>query len=316
MWGVQIPPTPLRMFSHSISARTESAAQPPPPSPAVPMDRCQQNRARRIQAALDAGQDVLASGSGVLRLGGIRLTQRDGGVTPAGGDLAAMRPDLSLDPWLRGVTVRGNKEFARLRDGTEVSVAQMVRGERRITNAGRSYFRYNKSSWVLVVPAWANVLAEDGRTVLRSFRRNRDGSLVTVQIPDDFTTYDEDGEEAIRSTVQRRRVYEAFVEWARKQPLDDQGRHYLVSDYTVDYTADEETLADVDNYKIDVQTTHVYDRAAPTVETLLNRPLRGEVYCPAELWRKHGLTPLSFVSLPPGKTAPWSSWPCAPPPAS
>ena len=112
-----------------------------------------------------------------------------------------------MDPWLRGATIRGNEEIAQLRDGTEVSVARMVRGERHITRAGRSYFRYNQSSWVLVVPAWANVLADDGRTVLRSFRHNRDGSLVAVQFPDTFTTYDEDGGEAIRSTVQRRRVY-------------------------------------------------------------------------------------------------------------
>ena len=64
-----------------------------------------------------------------------------------------MRPDLSLDPWLRGVTIRGNKEIAQLRDGTEFSVARLVRGERHITRAGQSYFRYNQSSWVLAVAA-------------------------------------------------------------------------------------------------------------------------------------------------------------------
>ena len=75
-----------------------------------------------IQAALDRGEGLqFSSSSQVSRIGGQRTTDAQGRLTPAAPifqELARARGlDDSLDPWVRGTDLRGNKLFAERRSG-------------------------------------------------------------------------------------------------------------------------------------------------------------------------------------------------------
>ena len=75
-----------------------------------------------IQAALDRGEGLqFSSSSQVSRIGGQRTTDAQGRPTPAAPifqELARARGlDDSLDPWVRGTDLRGNRFFAERRSG-------------------------------------------------------------------------------------------------------------------------------------------------------------------------------------------------------
>ena len=100
------------------------------------------------------------SNSGVVRDSQNRILLRRSGETT---ELGEQHPFPDIDPWRQGVEIKGNKEIATLKNGNQVTVARMVRGNREITQKGKSYFKNRRTQWMVNVPASKTVRGERGK---------------------------------------------------------------------------------------------------------------------------------------------------------
>ena len=114
-------------------------------------------RATRHDASI---RDALARGERptgpkqIQRLGRVALTDKSGEPTAAGERARGANPALSLDPWVRGTRVEGNKVFASRQSGREVQVARLRpgTGKKEILKQGEDYHRQNRSEFIIHVP--------------------------------------------------------------------------------------------------------------------------------------------------------------------
>ena len=171
--------------------------------------------------------------SGVVRDERNRILLRRSGETT---ELGEQHRFEDLDPWRQGVEIRGNREVATLRTGEQVTLARTVRGVRKITRRGQSYFKNRRVQWMINVPATKVVLQqnEDGPPAPRKSGTGNDrrwNSFYTILDKTLQTFYNGDllDENSEAGRKQRDDVYEAAQVWVRGHDKDARG-HYIVSD--------------------------------------------------------------------------------------
>ena len=117
-----------------------------------------------IQAALDRGEGLqFSSSSQVSRIGGQRTTDAQGRLTSAAPifqELSRARGlDNSLDPWVRGTDLVGNRLFAERRSGKKQVIAKQQPDGSLIPTkgAGRQYYAAFREDMGLEIPVFYNV---------------------------------------------------------------------------------------------------------------------------------------------------------------
>ena len=115
---------------------------------------------RRITAALGAGERPALVGQN-LRLGSVVLQRADGRDTPAlrEVELQMGRRNLdtagAFDTFLPGTSQRGRNTYATDAAGQERMIARRVRGENRVTQAGKRFYNQG-NAWCDEAPGSAS----------------------------------------------------------------------------------------------------------------------------------------------------------------
>ena len=109
---------------------------------------------RRIANALSNGiRPALQKNN--LRLGNIVLQKKDGQDTPAMREVIRQMNRLSLntngigDTFAPGIVTRGNRTYATDLAGVERMIARRIRGENRVTTAGRRFHTMGYAQYML-----------------------------------------------------------------------------------------------------------------------------------------------------------------------
>ena len=114
---------------------------------------------RRIAAALDAGELPTLRGKN-LRLGSIVLQRADGRDAPAlrEVEMQMQRRDVPtrgvFDTFQASTSFRGRNTYATDAAGQERIIARRVRGENRVTQAGRRFYRQSYARYIVHVPTF------------------------------------------------------------------------------------------------------------------------------------------------------------------
>ena len=114
---------------------------------------------RRIASALDAGERPALRGKN-LRLGSIVLQRADGRDAPALREVEMQMARRNLDTagafdtFQAGTNPRGRNTYATDSEGQERMIARRVRGENRVTQAGRRFYRQTYARYIVHVPTF------------------------------------------------------------------------------------------------------------------------------------------------------------------
>ena len=217
---------------------------------------------RRIAAALDAGELPTLRGKN-LRLGSIVLQRADGRDAPAlrEVEMQMQRRDVPtrgvFDTFQASTSFRGRNTYATDAAGQERIIARRVRGENRVTQAGRRFCRQSYARYIVHIPTFLVRRSTGAR--FRHDHYDITGEQVGLDV-----------EPNVRGSAQEQlsqlnRVYDAWVASGATAiiPPSDLGPDIeLILD-----TARRPTF--------DVQETHVRDGRL-TADTLLDRVVFGE----------------------------------------
>ena len=114
---------------------------------------------RRIAAALDVGERPALRGN-VLKLGSIKLQRADGRDAPALAEVERQMAALEMpvhgafDSFQPSVVRRGTRTYATDIAGQERMLTRQVRGENRVTRAGRRFYRQSYTRYIVHVPTY------------------------------------------------------------------------------------------------------------------------------------------------------------------
>ena len=121
----------------------------------------------RLNAAIGRGDIPRVQGqSQVVRIVNMPLTNAQGGLNQRGQLLENLvnerdylpnpRSDYNTDPYRRGTRREGRYEVAQRRSGQSVRVGKYLKnGSFDVLKQGESYYRDNKSEYVIHIPVWA-----------------------------------------------------------------------------------------------------------------------------------------------------------------
>jgi hypothetical protein len=220
-------------------------------------------RAALLAAAANNAPIVASRLKVLVKLPGRRalaLVNASGQITPAGRVFYEARreapPDKSFDP-LQIPTVRRGREYIRTRDGTMVAVRALVAGKWVFTKIGKQWARTTHVRYVIKLPVFAD----------------RDGRMR----PDEIRYFPVDVEAVIPAGLSDEQRDERLKAYARDYVATlDEG---LVAE---EYGAKWYLAPDWEN-RLREDSERVFTRedvvgAEPTVEAVLDRPLRGRPY--------------------------------------
>ena len=114
---------------------------------------------RRITAALDSGERPTLRGN-ILKLGNVVLQRADGRDAPA---LAEVQQQMAardlptgaaFDSFQPSAVRRGTRTYATDTAGQERMITRQVRGENRVTQAGRRFYRQSYTRYIVHVPTY------------------------------------------------------------------------------------------------------------------------------------------------------------------
>jgi hypothetical protein len=241
----------------------------------------------------------------------VKLVAANGSPTELGAFYNELQPEAShLDGYQRRTEERDGKTYGWTQSGRRVLLRRLVDGKAKLTGAGRAYYHTNRVRFVAHVPTINNA---DDRYWL-DYRPVTDQRL-NIDLPSSMDGRDGPPDmDALRDRLQS--MYEAKL-FAQTEvnpapttvpPLPDASRGdgerralpvpnnarwsqvfsegYMTMHY--DYRR---------RWKVDVQLVDSYGAGGPTVETILDRPLRGAVRMPDDFYAKYGLMPLALEEL-------------------
>ena len=235
----------------------------------------------RVAAALNAGERPALVGQN-LRLGSVVLQRADGRDTPAlrEVELQMGRRNLdtagAFDTFQPGTSRRGRNTYATDAAGQERMIARRVRGENRVTQAGRRFYRQSYTRYIVHVPTFL-VRRSTGQR-FRDDRYDVTGEQIGMDV-----------ELNVRGSAQEQldqlnRVYDAWVASGAADAA-------LVA--PSDYGPDVELHVDAARRPtFDVQEAYLRDGRL-TADTVLDRIVFGEPVHAEDMWQIHRLHEVS-----------------------
>ena len=194
---------------------------------------------------------------------GVTLVNSRGQVTPAGRFFYEARgqapPSSTFDPTQTPIS-RGGREYIRLLNGTEVLVRSYLRGQWHFTKMGRMWASQVKTRYILKMPVHPE------RTDGKGLREDVTAFFpvdVNVSIPASLTGSERDA-----------RLLEFASQFVKDLPdnglvLDDYGAQWYIA-------RDWKNLIREDHEKVFIPDGHA--DARPSVDVVMDRPLRGQPY--------------------------------------
>ena len=289
----------MRQISSLESARL-------PPIIAMPLRPAAATR--RLRLAMERGERPFREGHSIYlnRIEGqVRLRTADGNLTNAGREYIRLGGDENAThlipptsvPWHQGRNAMAYAIPDRHGAGRTFLIhRETLEGPHALTHAGRLFQGHEIKQFVVKVPVYVRYKRANGDWS-EAHSVNRQGEAVTVpmdKIPglDGITDgYADDGDEAIERDVKA-----ATMEHIRRM-ADTFGDGQMSNEVVIHQESDcyyfvktDEDLADKPGWKFDAAITR-RSHGRPETHVILNRPLRGIIDLPDEMWGKMKLLP-------------------------
>ena len=279
---------------------------------------------RRIASAIAAGHVPRITGANTLRIGGVGnrggyVLGRRGALNAAGEYYQRQQGDpLDIFDRDRGLVDEGRRSYAFLRDGRRVSVRyRREDGEWRLTVQGQAFFQDLFTEYMV----WAPVLSLSSRDVGDRKRwhsyidRTRDyiAFMERTAFPGDEDMpperpirarergNDPEADIAEVKAVAQRMLQGGDPYFTLRQVIEDgrvAGNRDL--DPYLDYVVMTLLISDVillwdprRDFRVDRRETTVGRGLVPDVNVILDRPLRGKITMPGEMYARYGLHDLA-----------------------
>jgi 5-methylcytosine-specific restriction endonuclease McrA len=232
----------------------------------------------------------------------VQLTDQRGNLTAAGKHYkgnyyrVVRKPAPRLLAWNSGTAIRGNADVATLKDGT-VKVLRRWDGENyRPTAWGKDYYANHRAQFTVRLPVTRVVRKiQNGRFVVVPADH---GDGLELNVTDEQITRFLGRDIADLAVVPANATPEKQRAWIREAidayvaRLPDEGGLKILTDfeqsdcsYAIDATRQP---------AFDEEITHVKGDGPMAIELILNRPLRGMVIVPEDMYAKTGLMPIAY----------------------
>ena len=280
-----------------------------------------------IEAALDRGEGLqFSNASQVSRIGGQRATDAQGRLTPAGvifQEVArGLGVDSSVDPWVRGTDLVGNRLFAERRSGKKFVVAKQQPDGSLIPTkkAGKEYYGAFREEMGLEIPVFLNERVgrgERGRWITASqaitltlpqsvLERGNDAFAMLSNLPENRPDYQGpvtrlekwramiEALQGFLQTVQDGVVGPFYDEFGNIMLQHIQGSEswYSFDPMLLDNYDENDESTIPEGFRLHIQTPHFPAEGQPYMQTLMQRPLGelpGFLKTPSELYNKTGM---------------------------
>ena len=226
---------------------------------------------RRIANALSNGiRPALQKNN--LRLGNIVLQKKDGKDTPAMREVIMQMNRLSLntvgigDTFAPGIVTRGSRTYATDLAGVERMIARRIRGENRVTTAGRRFHTMGYAQYMLQVP-------------IVYVRENTNATFRQDYLPVTDNQLGWDVQLNVRGAPEQAmsQLNRFYDEWVASGTAD----RLLVA--PSDITGAKMIVDNTRRPRFDMQHAYVRD-GRRTVDTILDRVVFGTPLFPEDMW--------------------------------
>jgi len=247
----------------------------------------------------------------------IKLSDREGVLTPAGHEYSLIARRMGLDnyelnQWREGLHMvpGGNSDYAYDANGTArfVRVYDIRTGQYRPSAFGRSYFRTHRSRFTVALPTMRLIrklvggqyryLQTNSGDAYKYLTDEQIEDFVTTQVPHGFAALGVVPDGNATPEQQRAWISEALNIYVGRMPLLG-GRYRQLTQFTESncvYVYD-----DSREPTFDEEITSVRQDGQLAIELILNRPLRGVVLVPDEMYGKMGIFPVAWEEAPEGE---------------